>query len=570
MQEIQDLHRRYVDLSQRFRAGWVYLQFVENLAKLADGEPPNDTLPSRFQAVYGDLKECSGTLSEADAGALEPRLQAIGRRLDGLLAELLAEDSRVPPPSLRQFFQRFRSHDEKVLLQLARFYVYACGEDEWSGDRKDKVDFLVTRLADGVRGNGGSPDGADARPPTGPDARPPTGPDARRIREIFANLWSLAGAPPVNPEKVAGLRGAIDDVRTELRQVASLDDLSGSETLAHYREFKHSLDRLYFEPSILAAVVETNLAFRDAVRRLYSSEEPRIAADHQRIFDLEQAAAVDVELDEELRRFRTEVERFERLARTHDFRLDDLAELRERARDLIPRLSGPSSGAEAVDWTEAPESRELWSELVEAPRTAPRDDDGRPPLVPADAGPAAAGGKANARQGGRGAVPERLDPLVADAYGRLTEALRGSALGAPARSVVHTAELFPYRLEAREVVAFRRLDGHEEGEGWDEEAEGFVIEAAALRVALEEESAILRAALDETFAGEAEEAGRRGRRLAALAGSALRTFDHLQEQALLAGRTGDARALALLRVRLMRDYAELWLLAYQELRAVEE
>ena len=548
MQEIEDLHRRYIDLTQRFRAGWVYLQFVENLAKLADGEPPNDTLPSRFQAVYGDLKECSGTLSEADAGALEPRLEAIGRRLDGLLAELLAEDSRVPPPSLRQFFQRFRTHDEKVLLQLCRFYLFACGEGDWTGERKDKVDLLITRLADGGRSDGGSPRAADSR----------------RLREIFANLWSLTGAPAANPDKVASLRRAVEDVRAELAKVGSLDDLAGSEALNHYREFKHSLDRLYFEPSILAAVVETNLAFRDAVRRLYTSEESRIAADHQRIFDLERAGAVGVELDEELRTFRTEVERFEQLARTHDFRLDDLAELRERARSLIPRLSERSPEAAGVDWTDAPDSRELWGELVEAAPAAPRGDDGQPRTA-AGGEPGEPGGEESEGP----AVPDRLDPLVADAYRRLTGALGGTALGAPARSVVHTADLFPYRLEAREVVAFRRLAGREGGE-WDEDAESFVIEAAALRVALDEAAGRLRTALDETHEGGVEEPRRRGRRLVALADSALRTFDHLQGQALLDGRAGYARGLTLLRVRLMREYAELWLLAYRDLRAVEE
>jgi len=549
VQEIHDLHRRYVDLSQRFRAGWVYLQFVENLAKLADGGLPSDTLPSRFQAVYGDLKECSGTLSEADAGTLEPRLEAIGRRLDGLLAELLAEDSRVPPPSLRQFFQRFRTHDEKVLLQLARFYLYACGETDWTGGRKDKVDFLITRLADDVVGDGGGSQAAGGMPAGG---------EARRLREIFSNLWSLAGAQAVNPEKVASLRRAVEDVRAELADVGSLDDLAGSETLNHYREFKHSLDRLYFEPSILAAVVETNLAFRDTVRRLYSSEEERIAADHRRIFDLERAAAVDVELDEELRRFRGEVESFERLARTHDFRLEDLAGLRERARSLIPRLAERSPRSAAVDWTEAPDARELWSELVEAAPAGQRGDDGRPLTA-----------EGEGAEGEGAPTPARLDPLVADAYRRLTEALRGSALGAPVQSVVHSADLFPYRLETREVVAFRRLAGHRTEGGWDEGVETFVVEAAALRVALDEETARLRTALDETQDGAVDEARRRARRLVAAADVELRTFAHLQERALLDGHADDARALAPLRVRLMREYAELWLLAYRDLRAVE-
>ena len=95
-------------------------------------------------------------------------------------------------------------------------------------------------------------------------------------------------------------------------------------------------------------MLATNLAFRETVRRLYQKEEQRIAADYQRIFDLEREVPVDVQLDQELTLFRQQVERFERRLQQDEMRLDELVELRERARSLIPRLSTGNGAGDAA------------------------------------------------------------------------------------------------------------------------------------------------------------------------------------------------------------------------------
>ena len=165
----------------------------------------------------------------------------------------------------------------------------------------------------------------------------------------------------------------------------------------------------------------------------------------------------------------------------------------------------------------------------------------------------------------QGAEPPRL---IREPYAQLVEALSETTLGAPARSIVLTPEVYPFRLEAREVVAYRRLhEGAAADPARDLDTERFLLEGAALRVALHGAVDATREGLDATGGGG--EAVRHARNLASLGDAYLRRYDHLQEQALLDGTLDEARNLAVLRVRMMRDYAELWLLAHHDLRRGE-
>jgi hypothetical protein len=537
VQELSDLHRRYVDLSQRFRAAWVFHQFIQSLGRVNGGEAPPSPHADRFQALYGQLKECSQSLTPGESAPLTGRFDDIGAEIDELLTALLAEDSKVTPPALRQFFQKFRNYDEKILAQLTRFYLFACADSDWTADRRDKVDFLVTRLGLELRRTDLGPGGGTSRE-----------------REIFESFWNLAGAPAPAEEKLAGLRRALEEIRRELDGVAGLDQLTDSESLRNYREFKHNLGALFFHPDILAAVLATNFAFRDTVRRLYQKEEQRIAADYQRIFDLEREVPVDIQLDQELTLFRQQVERFERRLQADEMRLDDLVELRERARSLIPRLGGGEAGAGAA--ATAPDEE---TTAVVAPEPEHLGDE----EVSVSAAMQALIDDVEQRNGG--AEPPRL---IQEPYRQLVEALSETTLGAPARSIILTPEVYPFRLEAREVVAYRRLhEGAMAGANHDLETERFLLEGAALRVALHGAVDATREGLDATGGGG--DAVRHARHLTSLGDAYLRRYDHLQEQALLDGTLDEARSLAVLRVRMMRDYAELWLLAHHDLRRAE-
>ncbi|HEY8021228.1 MAG TPA: hypothetical protein VIH93_09010 [Thermoanaerobaculia bacterium] len=508
VQELSVLHRRYADISHRFRAAWTFHQFLQSLGKSVLGHAPD--LANDFQSLYTDLKEISQSLNSSETERLRPRLDQLDRRLGELIWTLEEEDSRVDPHALRQFFLRIKSYDEKILVQLVKFYVYAQHGEGWLAARIDKADYLLTRLSED--------DGAN----TGDAASGPSLRDARRLSEIYQALWALLGADNPSPELIAERRGAIEQVRIEVGGIENLEQLNESGLIARYRDIKHGLNHLFFEPELALAIQEANLAIRARIQKLYGQEERRIVSEYQRVFELEREVPVSGELDGELTQFREEVERFERQLQSDEFKLQDIAQIRQRVRDLMPRLS---------------EARAL---TPFAPRLG-------------DTGDALAAAAAEAP------LAEQED-VLGEHFRQLLAALREANPDLGPESVVLTPGIFPYRLEVREVVAFRRLYGDDE---CDRELEQFLLEAAALRVKLNEEAQEIAGILDETsVTGESQVFGR-ARMTARFADSYLWRFHHVLNEMVLTGDAAEARLLQLLRMRLMRDYSGLWLLAYK-------
>lgn len=583
VEELNTLHRRYVTLSQRFRAAWVFHQFLQSLAKqFFDGF--DESYPERFQELYAQLKEISQSLNASEAAGLAHRFEAVEQQLGELVGALEGEDSRVEPSHLRRFFLRFRTYDDKVLMQLVRFYVGTHSGDKWDVDRVDKVDYLLSRLAEVEPDEGG----------------PPVLRDRARLREVCDSLRQLLGDRVPSDEEVEEGRRAIDELRRELTSVSTLDELDEAGLVQRYRTLKHGLGETFFATEVLLAVVETNLAFKNAIRELYGREERRIFAEYQQIFDLESRVAVDGELQDELARFRADIERFEQRLQADEMRLAELAQIRKRVRALMPRLTGrPAGGADdtaAVGVAgEDPGDETVFR--VNAPgedfSAAAAEGFGGGEAGLGDAEPEAgadAGEESFAGFGGEGpdaalaAVPSAAAPALggADAAGdddlirehfeRLVEALDGTTLGAPPKAVSLTPDVFQFRLEPREVVAYRRLLQRgrlgSQGEGggdWNEEVERFILRAASLRVRMGEEAEAIRGILDDTVSDTGSPVFRRSRLTVRLGDAYLNRFSHVVHQMMLDGEAEEARELEVLRVRLMQEYAGLWLLSYKQM-----
>lgn len=504
VETLQRLHGRYAALSGRFRATWAFHQYAESLGKIFPEAPRTDLAPE-FQQHYGALKSISARLNAEEPAVIEAELDAVEEGLGRLTSVLAEEDSRVSPQVVRHFFQRVKNEDENLLTQLVKFYLYAAGPADWPEDRLDKVDFLLTRVAQELDP---SSDRYVLRERT-------------RIREIATGLWSLLGAEAPLEATADGVVAELRELRGAVAAAGTLDQLNEGRLVERYRELKHGLGRSFFFPRILYEILETNLVSKNLVRQLYSVEERRITADYQRVFDLEREVVVDGELDGELRRFRGEVEAFERQLQEDELRLAELARLRERVRSLSSRLGGPGprEAAEPASVEEAAEDE-----------------------APADA-------------------------LLAEALGRLTAVLREVDPDLPARRAVLGSELFPLRLEARELAAYRRLQGADTGDGGDRSLERTILEAAALRVAINERVEEIRGLLDDTATTGESPVFPHTRRLLRLAASYLARLEAAAEQAVLYGRTADAQELTVLRMRLVRDHAGGWLLAVRPLLA---
>lgn len=522
VQELSALHKRYVDVSDRFKSSWTYHQFLQGLHKLA-GEGELAQYATEFQAVYGLLKEVSQHLTAVSTDRVRNELEMVERRLQDLNRWLLQEDGKVVPSQLRMFFQRVRNYNDGILVQLVKFYLYVRPNAEWGQELHDKLDFLITKLSEEAQG------------PQGPWAVQ----ERSKIKAVYNALWQLVGGLTITESELEQHRGKIDELRRRMLQADSFDQLIDGELIAEYRRTKFGLGRLFLHPELLLAVVETNLALRNHIQQLYRREEQRIVADYQRIFELERVVAVDTALDLELSAFRQEVETFEKNLQNESLSLDELRRLRQHVRTLIPRLTG----MQATD--------ELFSEPGGAPASASQE------LQLAH--PAAGGVSSN------GATAPGVgwgEDLLVEHHRRLLGALEGVPSEVSPKVAAFSPELFPFRLEPREVVAFRRLGRHEDGT--DRDLESFLLWAASLRARTQEEIEEIRGILDDTVVTREAAVFGRAKQTARLADLFVHRFDHEIAQTVLQGGGGDeARELQVLKMRLVRESAGLWLLVYK-------
>lgn len=514
VEELGVLHQRYVDLSHRFRAAWVFHQFIQSLKKVFDGSAGTG-FASEFQEVYSDLKEVSQVLTASETEHTRERLDSIEDRLGPLTDELVEEDSKVAPQRMRQFFHRFQRYDDKILLQLTRFLIYAALRDGWSSDRIDKLDFLLTRISQE------EVDGSENFVLL----------ERRKLREVFDSLWNLSGADPPLVRDVEARQTEINEIRSELASVSGFDDLGEKGLLERFRNLKHDLGPMLLEPDVLTSVLEANLAFKNLIRRLYRREERRIVADYQQVFELEGEVPLDLQLDRELTEFRREIESFERRLQQDDFRLGDLARIRSRVRSLVPRLKHASK-------PQAP--------LPDTASTTPV-----PQL---------------AREGSEGSA-RREQSLCAEALQQIRDALAETDSEASPRSVSLKPSVFSLRLEPREVLAYRRLHGQGVGDQdpVDESLERFLLEGAALRVHIVSQVAEVQEALNETYQERGPTAVESSRRCLYAAEETLDQYNQRVHQLLMEGRSQEARFIEVLRIRMMREYSGLWLLVYKSM-----
>ena len=446
---------------------------------------------------------------------MRARLEAINRRLGELILALEREDTKVPPDFLRQFFLRVKSYDEKILTQLVKFYLYSHDSGPWTPDRLDKVDFLVTRLSEEEHDRTGA---LVLR-------------DHKRLTEIFSGLWALSGAEQPTDVEVVALLREIEGLRTEVEAAEDLDELHDSQLVRRYRDLKHGLGALFFEPELLLVVQETNLAFKNRIQKLYRQDARRIADEYQRVFELEREVPLDMQLDGELTQFREEIERFESQLQKNELKLEHLAQIRQRVRSLLPRLS---AAVRLPDETAAEPGIAPDLDLEPAGRPAPPDE-----------------------------RPSAHGEVLAEPYRRVMTALGEQSRELSPEALVLVPDLFPLRLEPREILAFRRLENG--GGESDPSLERFLLEAAAIRVRANEEAQEIAGILDETSVTGDAPIFMHARHTARAGDEYAWRFNHAVHQALLAGDLDEGRTLEMLRMRLLRVVSGLWLLAYKPL-----
>jgi hypothetical protein len=318
------LHGRWLRLSDRFKSLWTFHQFATGVYRnLLRTDVPYHF---DFHRTYEQIKGITGKLNAteiADAATVITRSESV---LDRATESLLKADDGITPSLVRRFFEKLKRQDDNIIQYLIKFYLYA---DAVEGDRRDKLDFLFTRIGEdfhSMRGEFASRDSLDFR---------------ERILALVSTL-RVADTPS---GEVAQMIRVIRSMRDEILGAETFDDLTDRNLLKNARTFKHRVGDLYFHPDILVAIIELNVAAKNRFLRLYHSEEHKLLEEAEQLMEHGQAIErnfgdTNPQLVEEMARFRDFKERFDELRAQSNIKHDVIAQLKASMSAILAQLEG--------------------------------------------------------------------------------------------------------------------------------------------------------------------------------------------------------------------------------------
>lgn len=497
--QISAVQSRYSRISDRLKATWTLHQFASGATRHFLGSTESCELD--LAPIYEQMKDLAGMINGTWPAVVDttagPFLD-LECALDGASQTLLEMEAQISPSLLRRFFEKLKRQDDSIIEYLIRFYLYA---DAVEGDRRDKLDFLFTRI------------GEDFVPERGEyEVRDPL--ELRqRIIELVAIL-RVAAAPR---DEVKRVIRAVKSMRDEVQSAAKFDDLTERNLLRDARTFKHRVGDLYFDADVLMAIIELNVASKNRFLRLYGGEEQRLVEEAGKLMEHGQAIErnfgdANPALVEEIARFREFKERFDCLRAQSNVKHDVVARLKSSMNNILTQLD-----------------RGL--ELEEE----------RAPDLPAEF---------FARE-------QQLHDLGAR-FGK-NEPLRDYLLRIA--SAVNTSEADKMRLEPWEAAAYGKLLEREPAEADEDNEELWLLylRAAALRIKIDEEATILATVIAASVKPEPDLLARAKKSLDTAKELDEQFGDFLQEAAYYANRK-ILHQLYRSRFRLLRGFSGLWLI----------
>ena len=507
--EVSALHSRYVRISDRLKAIWTAHQFVSGVYRHFLSEPVPYELD--FNHLYDRVKGIGGMMNVAEARAARAALDDAEIALIEASRKLILADEHIGPSVLRRFFEKLKRQDDSIIGFLIKFYLYA---DAVEGDRRDKLDFLFTRLGEDFIS---SRDEYVAR-------------ESLELRQrIIALVSALHVATPPQEEVVRLIR-AVHSMRDDIQSVEKFDELAERNLLKDARTFKHRVGDLYFHPDVLLAIIEMNVAAKNRFRGLYGGEEQRLVEDAGKLMEHGQAiernfGETNPALMEEISRFREVKERFDSLRAQSNVKHDVVTLLKASMANILSQLDRGLVGDD--------------SERIEPPATF-FDETRQTDALAAKFG--------------------RDEPLI-EYLLRISSALDYVDVAIAPDDVVDLPCARELRLEPWEGTAYQKLLERREPEAEEDNEELWMLylRAAALRIKVDEEATILATAMAASVKPEPELLARAKRSLDCAKELDEQFGDFLQEAVYYANRR-ILHQLYRSRFRLLRGFSGLWLI----------
>ncbi len=503
-----DLQTRYARLSDRFKAIWTSHQFASGVFGQILGEelPYEVDFKLLFERIKSGGRVLNGTYPN-EAGTL---LDNIEEELDGASRLVLTADARLSPSLLRRFFDRLKQPDDSLVDYLIKFYLYA---DAVEGDRRDKLDLLFTRVGQDFHA---AREEYVVR-------------ESLSLRQHIIELVSLLRVAAAPREEVVRLIRAIKSIREDIESAAAFDDFAERNLLKDARTFKHRVGDLYFDPDVLMAIIELNVAAKNRFHRLYGNEERRLVEDADKL--MQHGAAIERNFGDanpalagEFAQFRSLREQFDSSRAQSNVKHDVVSRLKASMNTILAQLDRGLDPK--IETAELPET------FFEEARKI---------------------GSMTARFG-------RTEPLLEYVL-RIDAAIEAADPALTPEEIVNVPVARELRLEPWEAAAYQKLVERlaPEAEEDTEELWLLFVRGAALRLKIDEEATILATAISAGARPEAELLAKAKKSLD-LAKNIDEQFGDLQQEAVYYSNRRVLHQLYRSRFRLLRGFSGLWLI----------
>jgi hypothetical protein len=503
-----DLQTRYGHISDRFKATWTSHQFASGVF----GQILGEDLPYEieFKLLFERIKSAGRVLNGTYPNEVTTLLDNLEEELDHASQMILAADARLSPSLLRRFFDRLKQPDDSLVDYLIKFYLYA---DAVEGDRRDKLDLLFTRVGEDFH----------------PEREEFVVREALGLRQHIIELVSLLRVAKAPHDEVVRLIRALKTIREDIEAAAAFDDFAERNLLKDARTFKHRVGDLYFDPDVLMAIIELNVAAKNRFHRLYGNEERRLVEDADKL--MQHGAAIERNFGDanpalagEFAHFRLLREQFDSSRAQSNVKHDVVSRLKASMNTILAQLD---RGLDPEI-----ETAELPPTFFEEARKI---------------------GSMTARFG-------RTEPLLEYVL-RIDAAIEAADPSLTAEDLVEHPAARELRLEPWEAAAYQKLVERlpPEAEEDTEELWLLYVRAAALRLKIDEEATILATAISAGARPEADLLAKSKKSLD-LAKSLDEQFGDLQQEAVYYSNRRILRQLYRSRFRLLRGFSGLWLI----------
>lgn len=464
--DLKTIHDAYTRLTEKFKTFWTFHQFLQGVHKTFFGDAPGYNVD--FQGLYDEIRAVTTVMNVEPPPVVIDRINQLDGRLDVVYRALSADDEKIAASWVRRFFEKVRTEDEKLLLAILRFYFHA---RQVSPEALDKMDFLLTLVG--------------ARRSLDDGRYLPRFP--QELTKLFAALLGLVRRSPAPAAELTAAVKALGLLRKDIDSCERFEELTEKKILDSLRTVKHRLGPAFYDPNVLSAILDANLAAKNRFQALYRSEEKRIFESSQQLLDIERELSrrpevADAELQEEFRRFRQFKDEFDRNRGEGEIRHAQVTRLAETIDQLMSKLdaAGEAPGEQIPEILPLPDE-----ELSEAQETVsgyfPGRIEGAAPPEPVKAA--------------RAKPAVATDPLLGEVAAKILYSVDMLQVGAGSGQAAYGSSLSRLRLEPWEVRAARRVQSEDDRAPDAETAanDDLFLEGAALRLRIDEAAQVLKA-----------------------------------------------------------------------------